>query len=79
MTGNDGHPIHYKRSILAALVIAAVVVHVPGCFAKPSWSIDWLLVIGFISCGLMTLFPFVLARLVPQSDFNRMMADAVTW
>lgn len=56
-----------RAAILGALILAVMVVHIPGCFTKRSSPIDCLLLCGLISCALMTLLPFALARLAPRA------------
>lgn len=56
-----------RAAILGALILAVVVVHIQKFLCKPSSPLDWLLLCGLVSCALMTLFPFVLARLAPRA------------
>jgi len=56
-----------RAAILGALILAIMVVHTPKFFSKPSTPIDWLLIAALVSCALMVLFPFVLARLAPRA------------
>jgi membrane protease YdiL (CAAX protease family) len=56
-----------RATILGTLIIATIVVDIPTFFSKLSSPIDWLLLCSFVSCALMTLLPFVLARLAPRA------------
>ncbi|MCD4726318.1 MAG: CPBP family intramembrane metalloprotease [Pirellulales bacterium] len=67
MLDDHGKVLQRRGAVLGILVTAIIVVHLPLYLPLFPASGDWLYLGMFLSCGLMCILPFVLAKIAPTA------------